>query len=216
MLATKIKLAVAASLTAGVSAALVGFVIAAAPSRTPDAGSGATAIARTSDAPNVQAGSPRLAAKLSASGTVVDSSGKPIMGARVILREWSEFRIQGMPQQETEKLLRGERAQRHFAGDQDGRSRPIPVPGCPRASVPDISPRREKASFPWDIVALAPGHGLAWVQLTPQHQRAAITLKLGPEGILRGRVVEPGGKPVAGAKVNALRHWPDRRVRRLR
>jgi protocatechuate 3,4-dioxygenase beta subunit len=55
--------------------------------------------------------------------------------------------------------------------------------------------------FPWDIVALAEGRGLAWVPLTTRDQRTPITLKLGPEGLLRGRVVEPGGKAIAGAKV---------------
>ena len=58
--------------------------------------------------------------------------------------------------------------------------------------------------FPWDVVALAPGHGLNWVQLTLQNQRDPITLALGPEGKVRGRVVEPGGKPVVRAKVKVF------------
>jgi hypothetical protein len=53
-------------------------------------------------------------------------------------------------------------------------------------------------------VALAGGHGLAWVQLTSQRQHAPITLTLGAEGTLRGRLVEPGGRPIEGAKIKVF------------
>jgi hypothetical protein len=62
----------------------------------------------------------------------------------------------------------------------------------------------DKTVFPWDIVAIAPGHGVAWRQLTPGNQRIAITLSLPAEGTLRGRLVEPGGKPIAGARVRVF------------
>ena len=77
MIATKLKLAVAATLTAVASAVLIGFVIAAAASQKPDAGSRRCRdVAGNGDEPKVQAEAPRLAAKLSASGTVVDSNGQ--------------------------------------------------------------------------------------------------------------------------------------------
>ena len=80
----------------------------------------------------------------------------------------------------------------------DSVSRTWRAPGFPR--VPHV-PRELQSDSPWDLVALAPGRGLAWVQLTPQRQRTPITLTLGEEGILRGQVIEPGDRPVGGAKV---------------
>ena len=203
MIATNLKLAIAATLTAGISAAMIGFVIAAAPGRKPDAGPLAAGVAGNGDEPKVQAEAPRLAAKLSASGTVVDSNGKPISGARVILREWSEFRIRGMPQKQIEKIIKGAEINdilMESKTDEAGRFRfqDVPAPAFPAID------EAGKSVYPWDIVALARGEGAAWMQLTPEHQRNPITLKLGPEGILRGRCVEPGGKPVVGAKIKVV------------
>ena len=42
------------------------------------------------------------------------------------------------------------------------------------------------------------------MQLTPHRQRTPITLTPPPEGIIRGRVIEPGGKPVFGAKAKVF------------
>ena len=98
MFATKMKLTVALALTAAASAVAIGFVVAAAPGQQPKP-------ARVRQQTSAEA--PKLAAKLSASGRVIDSDGKPIAAARVILREWSEYRARGMPQPETEKLMEG-------------------------------------------------------------------------------------------------------------
>ena len=105
-----------------------------------------------------------------------------------------------MPPKQTENLIRGEVLHdtlTETTTDEAGRFRfdDVTAPAFPHV------PEAGQSVYPWDIVALAKGHGLAWVQLTPQHQRAPITLKLGPEKTIRGRVVEPGGKPVVGAKV---------------
>jgi beta-lactamase regulating signal transducer with metallopeptidase domain/protocatechuate 3,4-dioxygenase beta subunit len=152
--------------------------------------------AAPADAPRGQAATTTL----SASGTVVDAAGKPVAGASVILREWSYYRVHAMGPKLTEPVLRGDGLPDILAetkADAAGRFRfeNVRAPGFPH--VPDIL----QSDFPWDVVALAPGHGLAWVQLTPNHQHTPITLTLGAEGTLRGRVVEPGGQPVVGAKV---------------
>ncbi|WP_237170746.1 carboxypeptidase-like regulatory domain-containing protein [Paludisphaera borealis] len=55
--------------------------------------------------------------------------------------------------------------------------------------------------YPCDVVALASGRGLAWLPLKPHHLTVPITLTLGEEGIIRGKLVEPGGNPVAGASI---------------
>ncbi len=140
------------------------------------------------------------AATLSASGTVVDADGKPVAGATVIFREWSVFRVRGMGTNEVEKLLRGEELPDKLATtttDAEGRFHfeGVQAPGFPKM------PEAGRSVFPWDVVALAPGHGLNWVQLTPRYQRTPIMLSLGAEGTLRGRLVEPGGQPIEGAKV---------------
>ncbi len=130
----------------------------------------------------------------------MDAGGKPLAGATVILREWSVYRSQGMPRREVERLVRGEELPDVLAEtktDAEGRFRfeGVRAPGFPHVA------EAGRTVFPWDVVALAPGNGLTWVQLTPRHQRTPITLSLGDEGTLRGRVVEPGGQPVSGAKV---------------
>src|SRR5262249_47129183 len=88
MLAAKLKLACTAILTAGLSAVVLGLLLVAAPSR--DLDPGAPGVGQGAQ-PKVKAETAALAARLSASGTVVDANNKPIAAARVILREWSEF-----------------------------------------------------------------------------------------------------------------------------
>ena len=145
-----------------------------------------------------------MAAKLSAAGTVVDEAGRPVAGVRVILRQWSEYRVRGMASRELEKLPRGNEEIRdtlmETTTDDAGRFRFHEVPA---AAFPEF-PEAGQSIFPWDVVALKDGHALAWTQLTPHRERTPITMTLGPEGILRGRVVEPGGKPVVGARVKVL------------
>ena len=167
MFATKLKLASAATLTAVASAVLIGFAVASAPGQKPAPAHVAAALPGNGGQPKVAPEAPRLAARLSASGRVVDPSGKPINGARVILREWSEFRIRGMPRQQIEKIIKGDDINdtlMETKTDEAGRFRfqDVPAPAFP--SVAEAG----KSVYPWDIVALGQGYGLAWVQLTPQ------------------------------------------------
>jgi protocatechuate 3,4-dioxygenase beta subunit len=50
-------------------------------------------------------------------------------------------------------------------------------------------------------VVLAEGHGVVHEHLTAVNQARPLTLTLPPERPVRGRVVEPGGKPIAGATI---------------
>ena len=199
MLATKLKLAAGIPLAAGAAAILVGFVLTGAANQKVSLTPTIAAAIPARDEPKGQAEAPNPAARLSATGTVVDELGRPIANARVILREWSEFRVRGRPPAEMEKLIRGAGVNDILAEtstDAAGRFRFVSIPAPAFPNVPEAD-----QAYPWDIVALAPGRGLAWIQLTREQQRTAITLKLGPEGIIRGRLVEPNGKPIAGAKV---------------
>ena len=65
-----------------------------------------------------------------------------------------------------------------------------------------------KGYYPWDLVAMAPGHGVAWTQLTTANQQSEIILRLPAEGPLRGRLIELGGKPIAGARVKVFGVYP--------
>ena len=204
MLATKIKLATGAViLAAGASAVLIGVVLGGGPGRTPEAGPLVAAVSQRSDQPKIAADAPAPVAPLSAQGTVVDSNGQPIAGARVILREWSVYRMSEMPQEQSQKIIKGQGINDTLAEtrtDQAGRFRFHDVAARPFPKMAEVG----QSVFPWDIVALAPGHGLAWAPLTQRNQRDPVTLKLGPEGTLRCRIIEPGGKPVAGAKVQVF------------
>jgi RNA polymerase sigma factor (sigma-70 family) len=140
------------------------------------------------------------AMKLNATGRVVDAGGRPVAGATVLVREWATQRAMGLSANENEKLFRGGEISDVLARgttDAAGRFRfeEIPAPAFPHA------PAAGRTFFPWDLLALAPGHGAAWSQLTLPNQRNVVTLTLPSEGILRGRLVEPGGAPVAGARI---------------
>ena len=143
------------------------------------------------------------AIKLTAVGRVVAAEGRPVAGANVFVREWTRERATGIKQEESEKLYRGQEIPDILASgktDQEGRFRfqDVPAPTFPHNASAGAT------NFPWDVLAIAPGHGVAWSQLTPQIQRSEITLTLPAEGIMRGRLVEPGGSPIAGARVKVF------------
>ena len=204
MIATKLRLAVGIPLATVASTALVGFVLDRAAAQKEGVAPVFAIAIPSRDQTKGAAEAPTLAAKLSAAGTVVDEAGRPVAGVRVILREWSEYRVRGMASRELEKLPRGNEEIRdtlmETTTDDAGRFRFHEVPA---AAFPEF-PEAGQSIFPWDVVALKDGHALAWTQLTPHRERTPITMTLGPEGILRGRVVEPGGKPVVGARVKVL------------
>ena len=108
-----------------------------------------------------------------------------------------------MKTKETERLIQGEELQDTLAETKTDPSGRFRFDGIRAPVFPQV-PQVGKNVFPWDLVAVAPAHGLAWVQLTPQHQRSPITLALGAEGTLRGRLTEPGGRPVADAKIKVF------------
>jgi RNA polymerase sigma factor (sigma-70 family) len=185
---------ISGSAVAGVAGIAVAWSSAALPNDAP----------KTKTAPKVErkesVSSPTL---LSAHGKVVDIQGKPIAGATVYLREWTSLRTQGLRMTEYEPLFRGRSLPDVLAQtrtDAGGRFRFEDVP-APPFSEHQSQIRKSWAASPWDVVATADGHALGWTNFTKQKQKAAFTLMLPEEATIRGRVVEPGGKSVAGAKV---------------
>jgi protocatechuate 3,4-dioxygenase beta subunit len=133
---------------------------------------------------------------LSASGKVVDGHGQAVAGATVYLREWAALRKQHPhPDQPPSDLLAT------TTTDQQGlfAFRDVPLP------KPYLDELTRTAPFPWDIVAKATGHGLAWQGLTAQSRRRPVTLTLPPEASIQGRLLDRAGQPVAGASVRVLR-----------
>ncbi len=204
MIATKLKLAVGIPVAAtAASVIFMGFVLSGAANQHVKVAPVIAAAIAAPEEPKGKTEAPKPAAKLSATGTVVDEAGRPIAGARVILREWSVYRARGMPPEKMEKLLRGEELRDTLIETTTDVAGQFRLHEVPAPAFPDV---REAGTtvFPWDVAALADGKGLAWTQLTPQRERTPITLTLGPEGTIRGRVVETGGIPVVGAKIKVL------------
>jgi hypothetical protein len=136
--------------------------------------------------------------KLSASGTVVDSAGKPIAGARVYLREWPTS-LDG-----SRKLgTTGKEVLATTTTDQRGAFKFEEVP-TDVGVAGDVG----YAFFPWDIVVQAKGYGLGYKPLTPHNQAQGLVITLALETSVRGRLIDSEGKPIAGARVQARAFQP--------
>jgi len=125
---------------------------------------------------------------LSALGAVVDVEGKPVAGAKVYLREWSRSRVSENPYDENPRDVL---ATVQTAADGTFRFDNVPAP--------PLQYRGDEA--PWDVVAVASGHGMAWRHLRSGDDKTPTTLRLPAEAKLTGRLVDGQGRPVAGAEV---------------
>ena len=138
MFATKMKLVVVGALTVAASVVAIGFVVAAAPGQQPK-----PALVRQ----QMSAEAPKLAAKLSASGRVIDSDGKPIAAAGDFSANGQYFAseecLRGSPRGSCEAKLSTTSCPRsRLTNRADFNSRT-----CPRR-LSQKSPRRAGASFP--------------------------------------------------------------------
>jgi len=138
---------------------------------------------------------------LSISGQVVDSRGNPMAGATVTIREWATWRTSGMTDEESKKLWEGGRLPDVLARtktDSEGQFafKDVAAPAFKRSEGVGTQ------VFPWDVIATADGHGLAWKHLSSQSMRTPIRLTLSDEGVIRGRLVDPDGKPAAGVRAD--------------
>lgn len=126
--------------------------------------------------------------KLTTSGKVLDPAGKPVAGAKVLLREWSSYRRSEAPFAPEEDLLASTTtdAQGKFSF-QDVATRPF------QKNWPEPAP--------WDVLVEAEGYALAWQHLMAPNPPAPLSLTLQPAAQLSGKVVDAQGKPVADARV---------------
>jgi protocatechuate 3,4-dioxygenase beta subunit len=119
-------------------------------------------------------------------GRVLDPDSKPLAGAKLYLGYSS-----------SKKLTYPVRA---TSGD-DGRfafSFPRAELDTPRATLELLMPWEDNSSY--QVLAVAPGHGCAWATVHASAQQE-LTLRLVKDAAVQGRVLDPEGKPVAGARL---------------
>lgn len=129
---------------------------------------------------------PRGGRVLSSNGVVIDRAGKPMAGVTVHLREWSQFRT-------------GERGDVQdvlatVTTDEQGRFEFRNVPWRPFSTPWPVR-------FPWDVVAVQPGRGIAFQHLVGAESPQPVYLQLAPEAIVSGRVVDERGDPLRDVAV---------------
>ncbi|MEE9141080.1 MAG: M56 family metallopeptidase, partial [Gammaproteobacteria bacterium] len=127
--------------------------------------------------------------KVTASGTVVDVNGKPMPGVKVYLREWSTYRISEEPYNRNPHDAFASRVT-----DENGRFRFQDV-ASPVFRLFDTVPN------PWDVVAVADGYGVAWRHLPKADNEEPLSLTLGAESTVSGRIVDENERPIAGAHI---------------
>src|SRR5262249_23265962 len=109
-------------------------------------------------------------------GRVLDPDGKPLAGARLYLGSSS-------PKALTKSV-------RATSGD-DGRFA-FTLTRSERGAI-------RAGNLKYQVMAIAWGHGCDWVAVGPA--KAELTLRLVKDVPIRGRILDPDGKPVAGARI---------------
>jgi protocatechuate 3,4-dioxygenase beta subunit len=128
--------------------------------------------------------------KLTVAGRVVDARGNPVAAARVVLRDWPDLRYGANPRQQLASDILAE-----TKTDIEGRFR---FENVPAATIV----RYSFAPAPWDLIAFANGHGLAFAHLgQTEAERADVTLTLPPAKAIDGRLTDGSGSPIANCKV---------------
>jgi protocatechuate 3,4-dioxygenase beta subunit len=116
---------------------------------------------------------------IEASGKVVDPDGKPVAGAKLYLAK---------------PTLNGPVPSQQATSGPDGRFRfAVPQSAPPKGAA-------EESAF--QVMAIAKGYGCDWVKIGPA--REELTLRLVKDVPIRGRILDPDGRPVKGAKLTVM------------
>jgi RNA polymerase sigma factor (sigma-70 family) len=150
---------------------------------------------RTAPRPEADAGAPDAVGTLPVRGRVLDPNGRPVAGAEIFVRHNTEFGWSAVD--------------------------PAPKGEQGRAAVADSEGRfhfdLDKASSDWpygdepawhkaQIAAVMPGFAVAWVEAGSLPKGDDTVLRLVRDDVpIRGRVVDPQGRPIAGATVRLCR-----------
>jgi RNA polymerase sigma factor (sigma-70 family) len=120
---------------------------------------------------------------MSVTGQVLDPEGKPLAGTHVtVLAGILRFERYGGWASEQKVLGQGET-------DREGRF---------RLTVPRTSSLR---NWGVNVAAIHAGYGLAWQSVDADANQPTAVVRLHPEQILHGRLIDLQGQPVAGAKL---------------
>jgi RNA polymerase sigma factor (sigma-70 family) len=118
-------------------------------------------------------------------GRVLDPQGKPVPGASVMVYAQSTI------------YRPAESAERLFTKQLGGAS--SDVSGQFRVDVPRTSSSRHDG---FGAVALAPGFGVAWIDLDPDDDQPPADITLRPEQVIHGRLFDLQGQPARDVKLS--------------
>src|SRR5262249_36735266 len=116
-------------------------------------------------------------------GLVLDAEGKPVAGAEVALLGEPKSNPPGNIGLGGKPLAQGR-------ADGDGRFRL----SASRAALADY-----RTAY---VIAGKAGHGLAWARADLKAPSAEISVRLAPEKVVRGRLIDVQGQPAAGVRVS--------------
>jgi RNA polymerase sigma factor (sigma-70 family) len=121
---------------------------------------------------------------LAVAGTVVDADGKPVADAHVAVIGLAQPRFRGnVGYQQYETLGTGTTDKEgHFRFD------------CVAESATRLLSRQ--------VLASAPKHGLGWQPLKRTDERTDVVVKLPPEQVVRGRLIDLQGQAIKGVKLH--------------
>jgi RNA polymerase sigma factor (sigma-70 family) len=124
--------------------------------------------------------------QVAVTGRVLDPKGKPASGARVTgIGRWPASTT-GEPAQHLERVYGNTRT------DRQGRFR-LSVPPSALARLQSL-----------DIIAAGPGYGLGWKNIHHSAVRREVTIRLRPEQVFRGRLLDVQGQPAAKVRLHLL------------
>lgn len=132
---------------------------------------------------------------MSVHGQVVDPDGRPLAGARVVLRVLSQRITRELGAANADDVLTETRA------DQAGRFAFEDAPLTPSMSrIVEALNRGQRGA---DVAAMADGFGLGWTPLFA-FSTDGVTIALQPAAALEGMVVDDAARPVVGADVEVV------------
>ncbi|MGD9634220.1 MAG: carboxypeptidase regulatory-like domain-containing protein [Pirellulales bacterium] len=134
---------------------------------------------------------PQPPVSISSLGRVVDPAGKPVAGARVVLREWSGIRYSEDVYSTKSDVLA------ETTSDADGNFRFDHVQAPPFV-------RHEQYAAPWDVVAFAKGYGPAWRHLAKREDTTPLELQLHAGRQITGRLVDESGLGITDCRVQVV------------
>jgi protocatechuate 3,4-dioxygenase beta subunit len=135
---------------------------------------------------------------ITVAGQVLDPDGKPVAGARVVLREWAAIRASELAFEEKVNDILAE-----AKSDAEGRFRFDAVAS---------RPFRNSRDSPWDVVAFADSYGLGWEHLPAAENDRELTIKLHPAKTITGRLIDETGNPISNCRIEVFNIAPPESV----